>query len=343
MLQRLSQKKQQLDSLKPLPQELQKNLDEWFRVELTYSSNAIEGNTLSRIETAEVLEKGIHAVIPGKTLKEILEARNHAAAIEYVASLAGKRKSHQFIEEDDIKGIHKIILDRIDDAWAGNYRRTEVFIRGSNAEFPLPNAVPFAMREFIHWLQGMQDVHPVRVAADAHFKFVSIHPFIDGNGRTARLLTNLILIIHGYPMTVIRNEDRIEYLATFEAAQRKQDMQPFYTIVETAVERSLDMYIQAAQGKRPNLATISPEEKHASSALLRIGELAKATQETVFTIRYWTKEGLLSVSQYSPGGYQMYSPDMIEQVRKIKQLQNRRFTLAEIKKELGVLTPPSRR
>lgn len=343
ILQRLSQKKQKFDSLKPLPAELQNNLDEWFRVELTYSSNAIEGNTLSRIETAEVLEKGIHAVIPGKKLKEILEARNHAAAIEYVQNLAKKHRSHQFIQEGDIKGIHKIILDGIDEYGAGIYRRTDVFIRGSTAEFPPPNAIPAAMHTFIHWLQSIQEVHPVRVAADAHFRFVSIHPFIDGNGRTARLLMNLILSIHGYPMTVIRNEDRTKYLATFEAAQRKHDMQPFYTIVETAVERSLDMYIQAAQGKRPNLATIRPKEKHASSALLRIGELAKATQETVFTIRYWTQEGLLSVSQYSPGGYQLYSPGMIERVRKIKHLQNRRFTLAEIKKKLGVLTSPSRR
>lgn len=254
LLNQLTQKKQQLDELAPLPPELLKNLEEWFTVELTYSSNAIEGNTLSRIETAEVIERGVKAVISGKPLQDLLEARNHAQALAFVKNLAKQRKGHQFITENDIKAIHKIILTGINDNWAGKYRRSEVFIRGSDAEFPLPNAIPYALQEFITWIQGQQATHAVRVAADAHFKFVSIHPFLDGNGRTSRLLMNLILTMHGYPMTVIRNEDRAKYLATFDEARNNQNMQPFYTLVELAVERSLDVYIKAGKGEQPALA-----------------------------------------------------------------------------------------
>src|SRR3989344_9562720 len=208
LLRQITEKKQKLDKFKPLSPELVKNLEEWLKIELTYSSNAIEGNTLSRIETAEDIERGTAAVISGKPLKDQLEAINHAKAIEFIKEMAKKRNGHQFITEQDILNIHKIILSGIQDDWAGKYRRTEVFIRGSDVQFPSPKAVPLAMQEFIDWLISSQEEHPVKIAADAHFKFVSIHPFVDGNGRTTRLLMNLILILNGYQMAIIRNEDR---------------------------------------------------------------------------------------------------------------------------------------
>src|ERR1035437_93369 len=173
----LSDKKRQLDTHKPLPKELITNIEEWLRVELTYTSNAIEGNTLTRIETAEVIERGVTAIISGKSLKEQLEALNHAKAVDFVKELATKLKGHQFITEQNILAIHKIILSGIDDAGAGVYRNVDVFIRGKDVEFPRPNAVPQLMKEFIHWLEGQQTVHPVRIASEAHFKLVSIHPF----------------------------------------------------------------------------------------------------------------------------------------------------------------------
>ena len=330
-LKQLIKKKAQLDKLRPLPPELVQNLEEWFKVELTYSSNAIEGNTLSRIETAEVIERGTAAVISGKPLKDQLEAINHAKAIEFIKKLAKLRKGHQFITGEDIKAIHKIILDGIDDKWAGKYRTTDVFIRGSDTEFPRPNAVPYSMQELISWLHGTQDEHPVRIAGDAHFKFVSIHPFIDGNGRTARLLMNLILFMYGYPMAVIRNEDRIAYLATFEMAQKQNNLKPFYDLVEEAAGRSLDAYLSAGQGK-PIMAGLSPAQ---TSKLLKIGELAKIAGETIHTLRFWTQKGLLQVKNRSQGGYQLYEPSMVEQVKKIRRLQNKeRLTIAEIKERL---------
>ncbi|OGD93068.1 MAG: hypothetical protein A2W83_05550 [Sulfuricurvum sp. RIFCSPLOWO2_12_43_5] len=334
---RLTDKKQKLDRYQPLPDELVKNLEEWLKVELTYSSNAIEGNTLSRIETAEVIERGVAAVISGKPLKDQLEAINHAKAIEFIKELAKKRNGHQFITEQDILNIHKIILSGIQDDWAGKYRRTEVFIRGSDVQFPSPKAVPLAMKEFIDWLTSRQEEHPVKIAADAHFKFVSIHPFVDCNGRTTRLLMNLILILNGYQMAVIRNEDRTTYLNSFETARKKDDMQPFYNLVYTAVERSLDIYLDVLAGKQPDLKAFSSEGKNTviEKSRLKIGELAKATGETIHTLRYWTKEGLLIVAEYSSGGYQLYDKEMVGIVKKIRQLQEKeRRTLTEIKKLL---------
>lgn len=332
-LKQITEKKQKLDKFKPFPAELVKNLEEWLKIELTYSSNAIEGNTLSRIETAEVIERGTAAVISGKPLKDQLEAINHAKAVEFIKQLAKELKSHQSIEEKVILDLHKIILTGINDDWAGKYRRTGVFIRGSNAEFPLPNAIPYAMKEFIRWLKGQQEEHPVKIAADAHFKFVSIHPFIDGNGRTTRLLMNLILLLNGYPVAIIRKEDRIVYLNSFEIERNQHDLQPFYELIFKAVDRSLDIYLNVAEGKKQVLKGFGS----ISGNLLKIGELAKVTGETIHTLRYWTKMGLLKIADYTQGGYQLYSPDITQKVKQIRKLQHeKRLTIEEIKETLKI-------
>lgn len=333
LLKRLTEKKKKLDKLRQLPKELEQNLDDWLKVELTYSSNAIEGNTLTRIETAEVLGRGVAAIIKGKPLKDQLEALNHAKALEYIKTLASTLKSHQDITEEKIKIIHRIILAGINDEWAGKYRKTEVFIRGFNVDLPQPHKVPCMMVEFIRWLQGIRE-HAVQVAADAHYKFVAIHPFIDGNGRTGRLLMNLVLLIHGYPMAIIRNEERTQYLNALNVAQTKGNLQPFYVIVETAVERMLDAYINAAQGKPAlsGLILISPK----TNKLLRIGELAKETGVTLNAIRHWTENGLLEVVEYTESGYQLFDRSMIERIKGIRRLQQKeRLTINEIRNKLG--------
>lgn len=305
ILKRLKQKKKELDGKKPLIADVLKNLEEWLKVELTYSSNAIEGNILTRLETAEVIKRGISVVLKGKTLRDQLEAINHAKAVEFVRDLARQKKGHQFITEEDIKAIHKIILTGINDEWAGRYK------------------------EFVQWLEAQQGGHPVRVAADAHFKLVSIHPFVDGNGRTARLLMNLILIINGYPMAIIRNEDRIGYLDAVNIGQTKGDLEMFYSVVEEAEERSLDAYLNAAKGK-PVIPVLMGKGREIK--LLKIGELAEAARETKSTIRFWTKEGLLEVAKLTKGGYALYDTKMIERAGEIRRLQKEeRLSIAEIK------------
>lgn len=306
------------------------SLEDWYDVELTHSSNAIEGNSLTRIETAEVMEKGLSANISGKPLKDLLEARNLAEALKYVKKLSTGLKSHQFITEDIILKIHKIILTGIDDVWAGKYRESEIFVRGSNSNFPLPQIVPTLVADLIRWIESEQEENPVKIAADLHYKFVSIHPFIDGNGRTARLLMNLVLAIHGYPMAVIKNEDRSEYLHALETAQTKNNMDEYYKIIFEAVDASLDSYINFYKNRNP-----LPENK-ISAKLMRIGELSKQTGETIHTLHFWIKEGLIASKNKTAGGYQLFDAKIIERINKIRDLQkNKRLSLTEIKDELN--------
>ena len=211
-LQKLQAKKQRLDSHKPFQNELIKNLEEWFRIELTYTSNAIEGNTLTRQETAMVVEEGL--TVEGKSLTEHQEAINHAEAFNFIQTLVSKERKELTVK--DILDIHSIILNKIDDTNKGRYRNVAVRIRGS--ETILPNALkaPELMEKFMAWIQNNNTDHPVKIATDTHFKLVSIHPFVDGNGRTARLLMNLLLMQAGYPPAIIRKEDRSTYINSLE-------------------------------------------------------------------------------------------------------------------------------
>jgi len=326
---RIVAKLAQLKALRNLKPKSQDSLESWFDIELTYSSNAIEGNTLTRIETAEVIEKGINVNIPGKPLKDLLEARNHQEALQYARQLAGRLKSHQFITETEILKIHQTILKGIDDNWAGRYRQSEVFVKGSRTAFPHPEKVPFLMSEFYEWLNVIQGESPVKIAADAHYEFVTIHPFVDGNGRVARLLMNLVLAINGYPMAVIKNEERSKYLSSLEKAQTTNDMNDFYHIVNFAVEKSLDSYIKFYQHENP-----LPKDTK-SENFLRIGELSKQTGETIHTLHFWIKEGLIEAEKRTEGGYQLFDKKVVEIVKEIRSLQkNQRLTLSEIKQKM---------
>jgi Fic family protein len=239
----LTQKKATLDSYRPLPPALVQNLDNWFKIELTYTSNAIEGNTLTRSETALVVEKGL--TIGGKSVKEHLEAINYAIALDYIKDLARKRRVK--ITLHDILDIHRLILKGIDEPHAGKWRKVAVRIAGSSVQLPPALQVPSLMDEFIHWLHTVKE-HPVLVAADAHLKLVTIHPFVDGNGRTARLLLNLLLMQEGYPSALIRTEDRLAYIKSIEKAQLYNQKDDYYTVICAAIDRSLNIYLEAIQG-----------------------------------------------------------------------------------------------
>lgn len=242
IIDRIDKKKKKLDAARPLPPELVNNLFEWFSIEFTYTSNAIEGNTLSMAETALVVEKGI--TIGGKTIREHLEAINHAQAIDFIKTLCHKKFTDLAL--DDILAIHKMVLQKIDDMHAGVLRQVGVRVVGSTTIFPNTVKVPFLMVDFITWLQTTQD-HPIIIAALAHYKLVTIHPFVDGNGRTARLLMNLLLLQHGYPLAIIKKEKRADYISAIESARQKEDMTEFYLIVAQGLEYTLDNYLEAVE------------------------------------------------------------------------------------------------
>jgi len=320
---KLKDKKKRLDGFRPLPDTLVRNLDDWFRVELTYTSNAIEGNTLTRRETALVVEKGL--TVGGKSLAEHLEATNHAQALDWVKDQV-KRKPTSLTEKD-ILHIHDVILKGIDDANAEHYRSVPVRISGSEVVLPNPRKVPDLMQDFADWLSHDQGLHPVELAAEAHYRLVTIHPFVDENGRSARLLMNMILLMSGYPAAIIRKRDRLSYISSLEKAQLGGSQDDYFKIIAKAVDRSLDIYLKTAAGE--------DAEPVDSDKLLKIGELAKQVGESNSTIRHWTKEGLLSVAEITEAGYQLYAPEMADRIKQIHALKEQRLTLQEIKEKLS--------
>ena len=240
ILERIQKKKARLDSLRPLKKPAILKIREYFDVELTYNSNAIEGNTLNLQETRAILEDGI--TVGGKTLREHLEVTNHKKAIDFMFSLVTKKK----ITEMDIFNLHAIILDRIDPQNAGFYRNTQVYIRGSKYIPPPPKEIPSKMKDFVKLLNSKKNA--LELAAEVHFQLVHIHPFTDGNGRTARLLMNLVLLKHKYPMTVILRAERKKYISYLESAH-KGNITPFLNFVAKSVERSLDIYLTMVDPK----------------------------------------------------------------------------------------------
>ncbi len=322
---KLTEKKKILDKHRPFDASLIKNLEEWFRIELTYTSNAIEGNTLSRAETALVVEKGL--TIGGKSITEHLEATNHAAALDFIKEQIKRKPSD--LRERDILRIHEIILDRIDKENAGIYRRFPVRISGSAVVLPNPRKVQTLMDEFFLWLRKEAKLHAVELAAEAHYRLVTIHPFVDGNGRTARLLMNMILMIKGFPPAIIRKIDRLAYIKSLEKSQlvngEGDSRNDYFKLIAAAVDRSLSIYLKAINGE---------DSQTENEKLLKIGELAKLTKQTASTIRHWTKEGLLQVAEMTESGYQMYDAGMAEKVKRIQEMKEKRMTLTEIKESL---------
>ncbi|HBQ50498.1 TPA: Fic family protein [Candidatus Daviesbacteria bacterium] len=278
-LQLLTGKKQKLDTFRPLPPELVKNLDEWFKVELTYTSNAIEGNTLTRAETALVVEKGL--TVQGKSLTEHLEATNHAEALDYVKTLISQKR--QDITENDILDIHRLILNKIEADNAGRYRTQHARLTESDVVLPNPVKIPDLMQEFMRWLVSVNSDHIVKIAADAHYKLVSIHPFSDGNGRTSRLLMNLILMQEGYPPAIIRKEDRLAYINSLEKAQKGGGLDDFYNLIYGAVDGSLNIYLEA----------LEPE----SQRFYTTDEVAKLLQVDPESVRRWVRKGNLRAAK----------------------------------------------
>ena len=238
LLTQIEIQKLKLNSLRPFSSEQLRNLKSYFDIELTYNSNAIEGNTLTYNETKIVLNEGL--TIGGKRLNEHLEVINHKEAIDFIEDILDKKE----ITQKDIKDIHYLILKSIDNKNAGRYRDIEVGVRKSDGtihKFCHPIEVSYEMEKFVDSINSHNE-NVVMLSALAHLKFVSIHPFSDGNGRTARLLMNLILLQKGYPTTIIKKEDRVEYIKAIETFQDSEDDSIFCKFIAQKVLESFDRY-----------------------------------------------------------------------------------------------------
>ena len=212
-----------------------------LRVELTYSSNALEGNTLSLRETQLVVEEKLTPG-QGKTLREIYEARNHYAAVKEVERFVAESRD---LSARAMLDLHQTVLRDIDATWAGRLRNGPVFIKGTRHTPPNAARVGEELDALLAWAAASA-LHPVLIAAETHFRFESLHPFFDGNGRTGRLLMNWQLLQAGFPLTVIQVEERARYLDALDQGHLG-NLPPLQTLVATAVERSFDLTADPAQ------------------------------------------------------------------------------------------------
>ncbi|MEI6413598.1 MAG: Fic family protein [Pseudomonadota bacterium] len=232
--------KVQIDHLRPLATQALQQLRKYYDVELTYTSNAIEGNTLTLRETAEVIEYGI--TTGGKTLREHLEAADHYQAVLWMRDLASKITP---ISVNVVCELHRRMIVRSQPEIAGIYSTHPRRIAGSRAVFPNPVKIPALMQAFGVWLE--QSLPTPAAAFEAHYRLVAIHPFSDGNGRTARLLMNLLLIRNGYPPVAVRPEDRGRYLDALETAHGMEDLNPFQIFLHERLDSTLSEYLSASQ------------------------------------------------------------------------------------------------
>lgn len=261
VIERLSGKHKQLQSSRPLSPTIVAKLRERFMLEMTYNSNAIEGNTLTLKETYLVLSEGI--TIKGKSLKEHLEAKNHHEALEFIFEQVEHDSQHT-ISEHLIRELQSLVIGSIDRSIAGTYRDVEVAITVSSHQPPLATEVPGKMTDLIRWFRKEQlKSNPIELAAILHHKLVNIHPFADGNGRTARLLMNIILLQTGYPLVIILKNDRRKYYDTLAQADGGK-IDAFITFIARAVERSLDLYLETITKNRSK-----------SAQFVSLGELGK--------------------------------------------------------------------
>ena len=235
-----------------LSHEVLGRLRSFFRIKSIYHSNAIEGNRLDVGETRMVVEQGL--TLTGRPLKDQAEAKNLSDAIDYLEKLASD--SSVSFTESDLRQIHYLVLKDIRDSDAGKYRTVPVEISGSEYKPPGPDAVPAEMQGFCRWLSEASipdgkwsTDDAILVAAAAHTWFVTIHPFVDGNGRVGRLLLNLILMRYGYPIAIITKADRSRYYDSLEISQLS-DLTAVGALVTECIEESLEEYEAAANEQR---------------------------------------------------------------------------------------------
>jgi Fic family protein len=287
LAQRLAEKKAELDGYRPLSSATVGYINEQLRVLLTYHSNAIEGNTLSLRETQLVIEHGI--TIGGHSLREHLEATNHAEAFAYLAELVAQRSP---ITRDVILTLNRLVVDKLIDT-PGQFRSGPVSIRGARMQPPHASQVLRLIEEWATWIDNEGQGYPtVLRAAITHHGFEAIHPFRDGNGRTGRLLMNLILMHDGYPPALLLQEWRLAYLEALSIADTGR-YGPLANVIGRAVEQGLDLYLEACER--------APVQEEADEHLL--GDLAREFGYTSEYLGLLIRKGRIAGTKRGPRWY----------------------------------------
>lgn len=208
----------ELWTYRPLSEDTLRSLREYYRVGLTYSSNALEGNSLTESETKVVIEDGL--TIEGKPLRDVYEAVGHARAYDFIHEISRDAP----MAEETILTIHRLFYQQIDAERAGVYRKVPVFISGSQYAVAPVSEISRRVQQLVRWYNNQEGkMHPVELAAELHKRFVYIHPFIDGNGRVSRLLMNLSLLRNDYNIAIIPAVCRPEYIAALEQGHKDAD------------------------------------------------------------------------------------------------------------------------
>ncbi|MBD3331172.1 Fic family protein [Candidatus Peregrinibacteria bacterium] len=290
----LEEKLKKLNKLRPLSKSLVDKLKEKFEIEMTYNSNAIEGNSLTLKETYWIIQQGI--TVKGKPLKDHLEAKNHKEALDYLYELIGHKRAST-ISENLIKTLHSLVIQDIDKRIAGRYRDRDVFIAGTDHTPPSSFEVPIKMAELIKWAKNnIKKMNIVEFSAILHHKFVHIHPFEDGNGRTGRLLMNVFLMRYGFPLVIIQNNDRQKYYRVLAMAD-KGNYKPLVNFIAQTVLRSLNIYLDTLtpSKEKEKWITLAEATKYCSYSQAYLGKLAKEGKIDAHKIkRNWvtTKEAI---------------------------------------------------
>lgn len=232
--------KKEIDRHRPLKTGTLDKLKEYYRIGLTYSSNALEGNSLTETETKIVIEDGI--TIGGKPIRDHYEAMGHSEAYDLLYNLAKNKE----ISEEDIKDLHRLFYYRINLNNAGEYRKEKVIITGTEFIPPPPSDIPALMKKLVLDIPKIREkYHPVEFSALLHKELVTIHPFIDGNGRTARLLMNLALLQSGYVVTIIPPILRNDYIDAIKKAQvESKSNTPFINFISGMVLEAMKDYMR---------------------------------------------------------------------------------------------------
>ena len=240
----LQLKENALQIRKELPAEVLSGFENSFNIEYAHNSTAIEGNTLTLIQTKAIIEDGLS--VGGKLLREIYEVANHAKAFAYVQKCVAEGKP---LDEPTVKEIHYLLMENIQ--IGGVYRNVEVRITGAAHKPPAPSEMYRQVKNFFADLTYRTELNAIELAAWTHAEFVKIHPFTDGNGRTSRMIMNYQLLSNGFLPVSIAKENRLEYFDALETYAVNGDLAPFAEMIAVLEQQRLEEYISIAEEQTP--------------------------------------------------------------------------------------------